>query len=54
MTSHRGGEATDVPGRGFSKRQVTNNVPQTDTGGQVENTCGRLREPVKELGKTVP
>ncbi len=29
-------------------------VPQTDTGGQVENTEAIERIPVKELGKLAP
>ncbi len=29
-------------------------VPQTDTGGQVENTKALERTRVKELGKIVP
>jgi hypothetical protein len=29
-------------------------VPQTDTGGQVENTKARERTRVKELGKLTP
>ncbi len=41
MTNHQGGEAIDAPLPGkASKLQVTNisQQPQTDTGGQVENT----------------
>ena len=32
----------------------TGTVPQTDTGGQVENTQALERTRVKELGKMVP
>ena len=55
MTRHYGAEATNalLPGKA-SKHQVTSIVPQTDTGGQVENTKALERTRVKELGKMVP
>ena len=34
--------------------RYTGIVPQTDTGGQVENTKALERTRVKELGKMVP
>ena len=40
--------------RKASKLQVVGTVPQTDTGGQVENTKALERTRVKELGKIVP
>jgi hypothetical protein len=42
-----------LPGKA-SKLQATQTVPQTDTGGQVENTEALERTRVKELGKMVP
>ena len=54
-TSHYGGEVADalLPGKA-SKLMITLTVPQTDTGGQVENTKALERTRVKELGKIVP
>ena len=40
--------------RKASKHRLTLIVPQTDTGGQVENTKARERTRVKELGKMAP
>ena len=40
--------------RKSSKLQVRRTVPQTNTGGQVENTKALGRTRVKELGKMVP
>ena len=40
--------------RKSSKLQVKRTVPQTNTGGQVENTKALGRTRVKELGKMVP
>ena len=40
--------------RKSSKLQLHVTVPQTDTGGQVENTKALERTRVKELGKMVP
>lgn len=34
--------------------EVNRTVPQTDTGGQVENTKALERTRVKELGKLTP
>ena len=34
--------------------RLVETVPQTDTGGQVENTKALERTRVKELGKMVP
>ena len=34
--------------------RLSRTVPQTDTGGQVENTKALERTRVKELGKIVP
>ena len=42
-----------LPGK-TSKLQVCRTVPETDTGGQVENTKALERTRVKELGKIVP
>ena len=43
---------------GFQEKSLsdryTRTVPQTDTGGQVENTKALERTRVKELGKIVP
>ena len=54
-TSHHGGEVADatLPGKA-SKLQIMTTVPQTDTGGQVENTKALERTRVKELGKMAP
>ncbi len=54
-TSYQGSEVADalLPGKA-SKRMITLTVPQTDTGGQVENTKALERTRVKELGKIVP
>ncbi len=55
MTNHQGGEAIDAPLPGkASKLRLPTIVPQTDTGGQVENTQALERTRVKELGKMVP
>ena len=40
--------------RKTSKLQVIAIVPQTDTGGRVENTKALERTRVKELGKMAP
>ncbi len=56
MTTHYGVEAIDalLPGKA-SKLQITSQiVPQTDTGGRVENTKALERTRVKELGKIEP
>ena len=37
-----------------SKHMLLGTVPQTDTGGQVENTKALERTRVKELGKMAP
>ena len=42
-----------LPGKA-SKLMIYRTVPQTDTGGQVENTKALERTRVKELGKIVP
>ena len=42
-----------LPGKA-SKLMIQRTVPQTDTGGQVENTKALERTRVKELGKIVP
>ena len=42
-----------LPGKS-SKLQVSGIVPQTDTGGRVENTKALERTRLKELGKMVP
>eukprot|EP01026_Neomeris_dumetosa_P063239 TRINITY_DN5_c0_g1_i8.p3 TRINITY_DN5_c0_g1~~TRINITY_DN5_c0_g1_i8.p3 ORF type:complete len:147 (+),score=2.91 TRINITY_DN5_c0_g1_i8:1486-1926(+) len=54
-TSDYGHEAVDalLPGKA-SKLMIIRTVPQTDTGGQVENTKALERTRVKELGKIVP
>ena len=54
-TSFYGNEAVDalLPGKA-SKLMIIRTVPQTDTGGQVENTKALERTRVKELGKIVP
>ncbi len=55
MTNHQGGEAIDAR---FQEKPLSFRlptiVPQTDTGGQVENTQALERTRVKELGKMVP
>ena len=55
MTSYLRDEVVDamLPGKA-SKLQIIGTVPQTDTGGQVENTKALERTRVKELGKMVP
>ena len=55
MTNLYGGEVVDarLPGKS-SKLMIIRTVPQTDTGGQVENTKALERTRVKELGKIVP
>lgn len=55
MTRHHGAEVTNalLPGKPLSIRQQRI-VPETDTGGQVENTKALERTRVKELGKMVP
>ena len=54
-TRHYGVEVanTMLPGKA-SKLMIYRTVPQTDTGGQVENTKALERTLVKELGKMVP
>jgi hypothetical protein len=54
-TSDYGHEVANamLPGKA-SKLMITLTVPQTDTGGQVENTKALERTRVKELGKIVP
>ena len=42
------------PSRKASARGASPPVPQTDTGGQVENTKAIERILVKELGKSLP
>ena len=42
-----------LPGKAAS-HNLQRTVPQTDTGGQVENTKALERTRVKELGKMVP
>ena len=42
-----------VPGKA-SKLQLETTVPQTDTGGLVENTKALERTQEKELGKLIP
>lgn len=42
-----------LPGKA-SKLQLDMAVPQTDTGGRVEDTKALGRTQVKELGKIVP
>ena len=42
------------PSRKASARGALPPVPQTDTGGQVENTKAIERILVKELGKSLP
>ena len=44
---------TQLPGRS-SKLQLVKTVPQTDTGGQDENSKALERTRVKELGKFAP
>ena len=55
MTSSLRSRSCDamLPGKA-SKLQIIKTVPQTDTGGQVENTKALERTRVKELGKMVP
>ena len=49
----REGAGALLPGK-VSKVSLIQTVPQTDTGGQVENTKALERTRVKELGKMVP
>ena len=42
-----------LPGKA-SKLQLYETVPQTDTGGQDENSKALERTRVKELGKLIP
>ncbi len=42
-----------LPGKA-SKHNLNRTVPQTDTGGWVENTTALERTRVKELGKMAP
>ena len=42
-----------LPGKA-SKHKYIRTVPETDTGGQVENTKALERTRVKELGKLIP
>ena len=42
-----------LPGKAAS-HNLQRTVPETDTGGQVENTEALERTRVKELGKMVP
>ena len=44
---------TLLPGKA-SKLQSVTTVPQTDTGGQVEDTKALERTQEKELGKLIP
>ena len=44
---------TLLPGKA-TKLQLLTTVPQTDTGGRVENSKALERTRVKELGKIVP
>jgi hypothetical protein len=55
MTKLYGAEVVDtlLPGKA-SKHQIDETVPETDTGGWVENTKALERTRVKELGKMVP
>ena len=55
MTRHFGAEVSDtlLPGKA-SKLQSVTTVPQTDTGGQDENSKALERTQEKELGKLTP
>ena len=43
-----------LPRKAAGHVEVARTVPQTDTGGQVENTKALERTLVKELGKLTP
>jgi hypothetical protein len=49
-------EVTDamLPGKASKLQMILGTVPQTDTGGWVENTKALERTRVKELGKMAP
>ena len=47
------GAEAKLPGKA-SKDRFEKSVPETDTGGRVENTKALERTRVKELGKIVP
>ena len=55
MTRNFGSEVSDtlLPGKA-SKLQSVTTVPQTDTGGQDENSKALERIQEKELGKLIP
>ena len=55
MTRNFGSEVSDtlLPGKA-SKLQSVTTVPQTDTGGQDENSKALERTQEKELGKLIP
>ena len=55
MTRHYGAEVIDtkLPGKA-TKLQPVGTVPQTDTGGQDENSQALERTQEKELGKLTP
>ena len=55
MTSVYGHEVTDttLPGKA-TKLQFESTVPQTDTGGQDENSKALERTREKELGQLIP
>ena len=55
MTRHYGAEVIDtkLPGKA-TKLQPELTVPQTDTGGQDENSKALERTQEKELGKLTP
>ena len=55
ITRYFGTEVADtkLPGKA-TKLQLDKTVPQTDTGGQDENSKALERTRVKELGKMVP
>ena len=43
-----------LPRKAASRVEVLPTVPQTDSGGQVENTKALEKTQVKELGKLTP
>ena len=50
----RGSETSQTPKKSPKHRKRALPVPETDTGGEVENTKGREKPLSKELGKITP
>lgn len=50
----RGSETSQTPQKSPKHHKLRLPVPETDTGGEVENTQGREKTLSKELGKITP